>query len=949
MCKSVITGFKSVASCGKMVRFAGNRLNMGIIATALSLFCILTLPQAASASTGVSPHEFRFSELTSKDGLSQNGVVTMAEDRNGNIWMGTNDGLNRYDGYDFSVYRYAPEDTGTIQSNIINKVYRDSEDRLWVCTANGLSLYDERLDRFTRIALDGLHSIEDIVETGDGKLLLTTRNASYIYDCGSGDFTEFRIDGKPFRFYASLKDGDDIILCSMARFVETLGVADGKIVRKRPPLALPDFGRAILPLGDGRYLIGSNGSGVLLADLRQGDVSKCFPEAGPFVNSLGKDSHRTVWVGSSTGLRAYENGKCVYNSSPAPAIERLVRSIYSDSKGGLWIGTSYVGVKYMSGRKERFSTLTFADAPEALDNDVVTGLVPDNNGNIWIGTRYGGLNCYAPSDGTRRHYDFNNVHCLHVSPDGLTVYAGSEMNGLGIIDVRSGQIQRLKRPSDVMALCEAGNGKLWLGTLVGLYLFSPDKLSMTRVELGSPGRITRILTLGKDREGNLWVGSKESLKVYRADADNRLTDITPEEFKNLIQVQCLSFCSGGSVMIGTADGLLHWAPQREKPDSGKLSRVQGLQFMSVRGIERDDESYLWISTDKYLCRYNPKNGECRFHPAGNGFACSQFTQYSNCRDSSGRLYFGGIRGLSSFRPEELGTDTTTVAPVLSGLMLNNKEVRPADGTGILPCNIASAGKIVLKHYQNSITLRFSCPDFSSWHGSSFRYRLDGIDREWVTARSREATYSNLDKGKYVFRVMAANSDGVWAPEEAKLEIRVLPIWYRSIPARIFFALAALALISFGAYKLIRGINRRNERRMAEMASRYENRIRRARLDRFIDPAYQLRVQDEAFLTKVIESIDSHCSDPEFSVERLASDACMSRGNLHLKLKSITGRTPIELIRAIRMEKACDLLKEGRLSVAEIAEQTGFQTSSYFITAFRKTFGMTPGKYASMMK
>ena len=161
-------------------------------------------------------------------------------------------------------------------------------------------------------------------------------------------------------------------------------------------------------------------------------------------------------------------------------------------------------------------------------------------------------------------------------------------------------------------------------------------------------------------------------------------------------------------------------------------------------------------------------------------------------------------------------------------MLNNKEVRPGDGTGILPRNITSVSKIVLKHYQNSITLRFSCPDFSAEHGNSFRYRLDGVDKDWVSARSREATYSNLDKGKYTFRVMAANIDGVWNPTEARLEIRVRPIWYRSTAARIVFALAALALLGLGTYRLIRGINLRNERRMAELASRYENKIRRAR-------------------------------------------------------------------------------------------------------------------------
>lgn len=933
-----------------MVRFAEKIPEMKIHSIILTLLSLAAATTDATAKNDGNLMNPRFSGLTSGDGLSQNSVVTITEDRKGNIWLGTGDGLNRYDGYDISVYRHDPEDENTIQSNIINKVYMDSSGRLWACTANGLSIYDERLDRFSRIQLDGIHSVEDIIETGDGRMLLTTRNASYIYDCTVRDCTEFRIDGKPFRFYASYRDGEDIILCSMPRFVETLNVSNGQLSRKHPPLAIPNFGRTILPAGEGSYIIGSNGSGALLADVRNGRFEPCFPESGQFVNALEKDSRGLVWAGGANGLAAYdENGKCVYLSDPESSVERLVRSIFSAGDGGLWVGTSYAGVKFLNGRKERFAPLSFADESEALADDIVTGLAAFDDESLWIGTRYGGLSHFATLTGRRKNWSLDNVHCLYKSPDGKTVYAGSEINGLGIIDLKSGTMRTIARPSDVMAICEASDGKLWLGSLVGLFLFSPESLSMTKVQLGAPGNITRILTLGKDRDGNLWVGSKESLKVYRQEAGNKLSEITPPEFDNLIQIQCLSFDKDGSVRIGTADGLRLWETQAESDGGGRLTRVQWLQSVTVRGIEEEPDGSLWISTDNYLYHCDPKSGERRLYKAGGDFPCSQFSTYAHCRGNGGRLYFGGIRGIGSFIPEEIGTDTTTVAPVLSGLMLNNLEVRPGDGTGILQCSISSTAGITLKHYQNSITLRFSCPDFRSEHGNSFRYRLDGLDKDWINARSREATYSNLDKGKYVFRVMAANSDGIWNQTEARLEIRVRPIWYRSTPARIAFALAALALLVYGAYRAISGINRRNERRMAEMASRYEDKIRRARLDRFIDPAYQLRVQDEAFLTKVIESIDSHCSDPEFSVDRLASDACMSRGNLHLKLKSITGRTPIELIRAIRMEKACDLLKEGRLSVAEIAEQSGFQTSSYFITVFRKTFGMTPGKYASMMK
>lgn len=882
-----------------------------------------------------------FTGLSTENGLSQNSVATIAEDREGNIWMGTGDGLDRYDGYDIRLYRHNPEDSFSIQSNIINKVYRDSYDRLWVCSADGLSIYDSLLDRFDRIRLDGLHSIEDIIELQSGKMLLTTRNASYIFTLECGNLEEFRPDGKPLRFYCSLRDGNDIILCTMARNIEVFTIENGLPVRKCKPLQIEEFGRAILKAGESKFIVGTNGAGAVAADFAERKVTPVFSGAGKFVNVLARTRDSLLWIGGADGLKAYRDGTPVFSSDTGNALERLVRSVCIDHNGGLWVGTSYVGVKYWNGRKRRFSPLSFNDAPDALSGDITTCIKAGPDGSLWVGTRYGGLFRRNASDGKTTHYDLDNVHCLHFSPDGRRVYAGSEINGLGVIDLDSGKIGRISRPADIMAISEASDGKLWLGTLVGLHLFSPADRKIRKMELENS--LPRILSMERDALGRLWVGAKESLRVYETDLQNGLKDVTPAGLSGLIQIQCLCSTDDGAMWIGTADGLSEW-----RTDTG-LRRVENLESLAIRGIEKDGEGNLWLSTDKSLCRYFRQSGETRIYSTANGFSCSQFIINAHSRDRSGTMYFGGIGGISVFNPSGMSSDSLTVAPVLTSLRLNNAEVRPGDNTGILSVCLPATKSIKLKHFQNSISLRFSCPDFAGGQGNTFRYRMDGVDRDWVQARSREATYVNLDKGNYTFRVAAANSDGIFHPEETVLKIKVLPVWYRSTAAEIIFALAAAAMLAFAANKLLRRINRRNEQRMALMAQEYENKIRRARIDRFISPTYQVRPQDEELLTKVLEQIDAQCSNPEFGVEKLAEGVCMSRGNLHLRVKTITGRTAIELITAIRMEKACALLREGQLTIAEIAEQTGFQTSSYFITAFKKSFGTTPGKYAASMK
>lgn len=920
-------------------------MKMKRLITAASAFALLAIAlqaQTASDFRGLTPGSgIMFTGLSTENGLSQNSVATIAEDRGGNIWMGTGDGLNRYDGYDIRLYRHSPDDSFSIQSNIINKVYRDSADRLWICSADGLSIYDELLDRFDRITLEGLHSIEDIIELQDGKMLLTTRNASYILTLESGILEEFRPDGKPLRFYCSLRDGNDIILCTMTRNIEVFTIKNGCPLRKFKPLQIEEFGRAILKAGDCKFIVGTNGAGAVAADFAERKVTPMFSEAGKFVNVLARTRDSLLWIGGADGLKAYRDGTPVFSSDTGNALERLVRSVCLDHNGGLWVGTSYVGVKYWNGKKRRFSPLCFNDAPNALSGDITTCIQAGPDGSLWVGTRYGGIFRLHASDGKTTHYDFNNVHCLHFTPDGGTAYAGSEINGLGIIDIASGKIERITRPADIMAISEASDGKLWLGTLVGLHLFSPSDRKIRRIELGNS--LPRILSLERDALGRLWVGAKESLRVYETDLQNALKDVTPSGLSGLIQIQCLCSTDNGSMWIGTADGLSEW-----RTDTG-LRRTDNLESLAIRGIEKDGEGNLWLSTDKSLCRYFRQSGETRSYSTSSGLSCSQFITNAHSRDRSGTMYFGGIGGISVFNPSEMSSDSLTVAPVLTSLRLNNAEVRPGDGTGILSVCLPATKSIKLKHFQNSISLRFSCPDFAGGQGNTFRYRMDGVDRDWVQARSREASYVNLDKGDYTFRVAAANSDGIFHPEETVLKIKVLPVWYRSTAAEIIFALAAAALLAIAAHKLIRRINRRNEQRMAQMAQEYENKIRRARIDRFISPTYQIRPQDEELLTKVLEQIDDQCSNPEFGVERLAEAVCMSRGNLHLRVKAITGRTAIELITAIRMQKACALLKEGQLTIAEIAEQTGFQTSSYFITAFKKSFGTTPGKYAASMK
>lgn len=263
---------------------------------------------------------------------------------------------------------------------------------------------------------------------------------------------------------------------------------------------------------------------------------------------------------------------------------------------------------------------------------------------------------------------------------------------------------------------------------------------------------------------------------------------------------------------------------------------------------------------------------------------------SICQDASGKMYFGGTNGIEVFHPDKMPVNTDTFKPMITELIVNNATIRPDDRYGILKSNIQYTDKITLKHWQNSLTLHFSCTDMVSGESNTFQYKLEGFDKYWNIARGREATYTNLDKGKYVFLLKVSNNDGYWSETPRRLEITVKPAWYRSTATRIIFAILVLeALASLTRW--------------------------------FLKHTETVKAKEIAQITKTYEE----------------------------KVQNLTGKTPVELIKTMRMKRACELMKETDLSIADIAEQTGFQTPGYFITVFKNHFGETPGHYASRVR
>ena len=915
------------------------------------------LPPVLSSSVVPDSGTMRFSSLGVEEGMSHNKVADISQDTLGTVWFATPDGLNRFDGNSIRTYRHSRGDSLSLQSNNIHKIWRDSRDVLWVCTSNGLARYDAVSDNFRRIDIPGAVSIEFISDLSDDVLLVETRNASYSYDVRTDSVSLLKLEGKAFVFYSACRNGNDIVLCTRARTVETLNFRGGELLRKHPPVQIPRFGLSVIKdiSAPDTYWVGTKGEGLLRVNVRTGvwhrvDVGR---DGWVEVPALEYDDNGRLWVGHNGGLTVLSGENIVYKAGEEALNDRIVMSLYKDSCRGMWIGTGYGGASYWNPGREKFSSLALPSSGFRGKDEIVTCLRAMEDGSIWVGTRYDGLFLYDPGTGAAANFPLNDVRTVHKGDDGRTFYVGGEVLGLHGIDPNRGAVRYFPTPpQDIMSILSAGKDKLWLGTLVGLRLFDTRNGSVREIAMPPhKNRLIRILTLFRDRDGNLWVGAKESLRVFKVEDDYSLTNITPECLESIVYTQCIHQGEDGRVWIGNVDGLIEFS--RDWKGEGVIRHIGGVTAATVRGIEEDGDGCLWVSTDNGLNRYNPSTGENRLYNSDDGISCALFSTCAHSRGSEGELYFGGSYGVDFFKPEQIVTDSTTFRTLITDLIVNNAHITPGDESGLLHKNITFTDRITLKHWQNSVTVNFACPDMISWDSCHYRYKLEGFDRDWIPSRGTGATYTKLPAGKYTFLVQAANNDGVWHSTSTSLEIRIKPVWYKSWVMIVLYALLSAGMMAYVIMRIIdktaKDKEKEKQKEIEALTRMYEKDRQKSRVGMFVEDLYNLKPADEQFISSVLSDIEKNLGNRAYSVEALAGALCVSRGNLHLRVKAITGKTPVEIIRTLRMQRACALLKDSDKSITEIAEESGFDNSAYFTTVFKNTFGETPGRYRSRVK
>ena len=828
--------------------------------------------------------QIRFEKISIENGLSQSTVTSIFQDSKGFIWLGTEDGLNKYNGYEFIVYRHDPDDPRSISDNSIQSIHEDHNQVLWIGTnGKGLNRFDRGKEQFTHYRNDPDEpgsipgdSVTSISNDASGRLWIGTSEGLARFDDVSQEFFSYRHD-----------PGDPNSLGSNH-------ISDIHLDR------------------NGELWVGTFGGGLHKYDpgtdsfIRfQSDRNTQNQISSNFITSISEDSSGRLWIGTGNGglnLFDPETVKFYYynydSEEDDPKGVNAITSVEVGADGMIWVGLNGSGIDILNPRTGSIQNLSYDQGdPASLSSDLVYNIFRDNSGIIWAGTSGGGVNRFDPSTARFIHYrhisgnpdslSANNVQSIAEDKSGdlwIGIYGG----GLNYINRRLGRIQRYQPLSqdpfslssdDVRFVLVDKYNDVWIGTIGGgLNRYSPSTKIFTHY-LHDPGNQDSIASdsinvIFEDRDGFLWIGTNgagldrfdrltSKFFHYRNDpndpaslSNDQIWEITEDRTGNLwigtggggisildqetgkfTQVQndptdpnslgdtdILSIYEdkNGVIWIGTNGSGL----DKFDPLTGDFSHYRvsdGLANNVIHGILEDRKENLWVSTNLGLSSFNPSDGSFKNYDVSDGLQSNEFNSGASFLDSEGMMYFGGINGLTAFYPADIQDSTYMPPVVFTGLNQS--------GVDLLREQLdRDLTEVVLNWSNNNLEFEFVALNFAHPEKSRYAYKLTGFDEDWnYIGSSRNGRYTNLPAGSYTLQVKATNSDGYWNDNGASLDIKVVPPFWET-----WWFIGLVTIIVMGsvisAYRLrIRAIESRSQELESIVRMRTEE-IERRRLE-----------------------------------------------------------------------------------------------------------------------
>ncbi|GAB5534294.1 MAG: hybrid sensor histidine kinase/response regulator transcription factor [Rubricoccaceae bacterium] len=816
-------------------------------------------PSASAVAPAASSIPPRFETFQMTDGLVSNEANTFLQDRQGFLWIGTFNGLSRFDGARFRNFLHDPADSTSLGHNAVNWLHQDQTGAIWVGTNDGLDRFDPETETFSHYRHDPEDPtslshpvVRTVVEGADGTIWAGTNGGGLNHlDPATGTFQRI-----------------------------------GQPLNGAPENGTPgwDVVHALLPNEDGTLWVGGT-SGLALYAPETDALSPVRKDPGdpsaaslPTVTCLVRDQRGRIWAGTGSdgAYRVGPAGSSIRHYPHDPARpdglgDPWVLSLTEDRSGTIWLGTNGGGLHRFDPESDAFVRYTYdASDPQSLRDDDVLALLQTRDGVLWVGT-YAGLARRYPLSTTFRHVRArpddarglrsNTVTSFAEEADG-TLWVGTDGGGLqqrdAPSDVKFADVEfthvpyelatpRSRAATDILSLALDDAGALWVGAIGGLYRRDPSSARFTRITpedspaawpvvfamhvadghvLGATGhtgvydietatgRLRRaqttpteaVMAVLRDRTGDVWAGTYNAGLWRVAVAPDGSEALVPVSVSASAQhVTTFHEDRDGAIWVGTADGLDQLILHETDTTVTRFRYAEGLPNTSIRGIEEDVQGRLWIGTAAGLSWRDPQTGRFVSYDAQDGIESGGPLYRS---PHTGRMYVGGDYGYSVFDPATVSPEPPPPAPVLTELRVRGESMQIGTEDAPLQRALSMTEDLRLHYDDRVVSLAFASLDYQAPGTHRYAVRLDGFDDDWRDlGNQRAATFTNLSPGSYTFRVRAAGRSGVWGDETA-LTVRVVPPWWRTWWALVGYALVALGL----ATALVRDRRRRTRLR-----------------------------------------------------------------------------------------------------------------------------------------
>ncbi len=819
----------------------------------------------------------KFKHLTTKDGLSQGSVIAILQDKKGYIWFGTRDGLNKYDGSKFVVYRHNSENKNSISHSWITAIYEDTNGTLWVGTKNGLNKYNAQKDQFTvykhtsKSASISDNEIWDIIQPSDSHIWIATNKGIDLINLTNGhvspikkNTTSATTSSKKIRDLLQTSNGDiwfttteniyfyDSTNHTFKQYQYPTLTNNDAHINNAPTLFLSAKNQLWLGYGQG--------------------LSKFNKQKGAFENfklnnhisiqisvrSICEDYRGALWIGTYKGLHILNPDRTRIKSvlhdenNRKSLSQNSIYKIMQDSRGDMWIGTWAGGINFFDRSYDNFKQLSSGAHKNMLNYKVISAIIEGDNNTLWLGTEGGGINVYDRKKGTFRYFLHNPTNKQSISSNNVksmlkdhlgNYWIGTHDGGLNFLNPHNKpysfthlnqKIDSSSLISDcrILTLLEDVNHNIWIGTQTnGLILYNTKtkKFYKQQSQFKSITSIVQsstssVLLLGGNKGfENININSLKIQSVHLED--------TKQTENNPMSVNCIFEDENKNYWIGTEGKGLYYYDTKSK-QSIKYGIAQGLPNEVIYAIVPDDNNHIWISTNNGISRLNLFTKKISNFDESDGLQSNEFNYGAFLKTATGELMFGGTNGLNYFNPSKIIENTFIPSVDIFALKVSNKEYLKITD---------SIKSIDLNYDQNDFSFDFTALSYSQSNKNNFAYKLVGFDPTWnYIGNKKTATYTNLDEGDYVFKVKASNNNGLWNEKGATIKIKIAPAPWKKWWAYLIYLVIIITIIYILRLLLLTRNKERNELKQEKLDKEKLEEVNKLKLRLFTNISHDFR-------------------------------------------------------------------------------------------------------------